>query len=133
MAGAPWDASLQHLVESDVLDGYALLTIVGQCEKAVGCLDDEFTSQEPLPLSSGQFFEPFAGLDRGPSSFQLCGRKLMVFSKSETSLYAVSNRSDVYLCVCSLPQGVLLAVFRRPHFPQTVIPMIEKICDKLRR
>ena len=47
-------------------------------------------------------------------------------------MYAISRRRMSGLLVNNLPFGVLLTVFKRPVLMQQVVPVIEKLCDRLR-
>ncbi|GMH33908.1 hypothetical protein BSKO_01742 [Bryopsis sp. KO-2023] len=129
--GANWDFALERLFLQRIISGYALLTVSGRCEKVVGVLSKEFESQGPLPASAKQVFDPFVEASGHPTSFLLCGHKVVVFLQSSRSYYGVSHRRRLGIGICRVPFGVIVVSFGRQPLPQIIVSEVETICNMM--
>lgn len=63
----------------------------------------------------------------------MCGQQAVIVQQSDCSVYAVSWGKALGVTAHYLPCGVLVTTFSKPSLPQTVAPLLEAICDRLRQ
>lgn len=121
-----WQGDLQQLLQNSTLTGYALVTQQQHCETAHGLLSSIGAS-----LTKQNFAQLFE-TEHPAGAVEVLGQKAIVYKQTPCDLYAISRRKQLGVCINNLPFGVLISVFRKPQLPQTVIPLLEKACAKLR-
>ena len=121
-----WQQDLQHLLQQGVLAGYALMIHQQRCETSHRLLS---TAQESL---AQQGFAYMFESEQQVEAVSILGHKAIVFKQGPCNIYAISRRRQLGVCINNLPFGVLVSVFQKPQLPQTVIPMLEKICSNFR-
>jgi len=126
-----WDSGLKALLDQRILHGAALFTTNGRCVRSYGALEAEFRNSVEQEVFA-QFLTLTNQEDAARTTFELMGHKLIVFQRSERSVYAMSSGRRLGLCLHALPLGLLLSTFTRSTLPQQVIPLLEKYCDELR-
>ena len=121
-----WHQDLQQLLLQGVLAGYALVTQQQQCESAHGLLS---SAKDTL---ADQHFGNIFESEQPAGAVHILGHKAIVYRQTPCDVYAISRQKLLGVCISNLPFGVLITVFQKPQLPQTVVPLLEKFCAKLR-
>ena len=138
MEGAPWDASIQQLLQDGIITGYALLSKAGKAEAAAGVLSTaerrsgDAAPAQPPSMQMHHFVEAFSHSSAPPSAFRLAGQSAVVFRRTDCDILAISHRRRLGLCIHALPFGILVCTYSRARLPQEVVPRVLKVCDLLR-
>lgn len=121
-----WQQDLQQLLQQGLLAGYALVTRQQQCKTSHGLL-----SKAEDDLAKQDFSYMFES-EQPIGAVKILGHKAIVYRQTPCNIYAISRRKQLGVCINNLPFGVLVSVFQKPQLPQTVIPVLERICSKFR-
>lgn len=127
-----WDVELQALLAAGTITGFALLTHTGAVNSAYGCLAEDLAGEDPASTArASQYHEAFHATC--PTHFEACRQHAIVFQQSESSVYAVTRGKKLTVLANYLgpARGVLVTV--TCSMPQAIVPVIEGVCDKLRK
>src|SRR5690349_13121209 len=102
----------EHLLETGVIDGSALIDGTGRCLYSCGSLqmsgNQNGNNNEELFGTNSQFLGLFVSDDeKSRKSFVLFGMKFLVFQKTHCSIYAISKRKSHGMIINNLPFSIM--------------------------
>ncbi|XP_078349552.1 uncharacterized protein LOC144634476 [Oculina patagonica] len=127
-----------HLLVGDVLDGLIVLTKRGDSIYSCGKLKDlnqKFYSQFLVVFTSTSEEQESALCQKGfvlQTDKDDQEIKYIIYSKNFCSVYAMTRQNRSGILVCSLPYGILVAMYSFPCTSVKAIEIVEKACELLR-
>eukprot|EP00887_Chlorella_sp_A99_P006666 scaffold3.g6666.t1 len=127
-----WDEGLRALLESGVLTGYALIAHAKRLVAAFGVLEAELSDDEQGHLSAAgaACWSLFHAAEQ-PQCLDLCGERVVICSREEAFVFAVSAGKRLSVLVHYTAAGVLVTTFARPNPLPSVAPLVERSCGFL--
>jgi len=128
MMQASWDDSLKELLKAQIIDGFALYDGF-QRDRLLSAFGD---LKYGIFNDNKEYFNQIDAIFKGrdvPSSVSITldNHRLIVTLCTTDKIYAISRGKKLGLLIYNLTnQGMLIISFSQPHFPQYVVPIVEK-------